>query len=175
MSSSWQDRQAGYRDDRSCFPSLIYKRNWVFSIQSTWQVSHKPYSCLAKGNPPYRLHSMPSTLCHLSSEDRGEKTEEGNLPSSSLELCHKVQLLHPRGRNISLWRLAKKRPHFYTWEQTVSQVNCTYATEQPSHSNLQHILVHWICKCYWFIYMALYKQSAYYTHRNSNSQWILRG
>lgn len=95
MSLSWQERQAGCREDCICCPSPIYGRIWVFRVWGTWQGSHKPHRCLAKGNPlPPPWHAQGSAS--LSSVRRGQRweTEDGNSPSSSLELCHSWQLLH---------------------------------------------------------------------------------
>lgn len=125
-----------------------------------------------KGQTTYHLHGVPRTLlsCHPLEENRGEKTKEGNSLCSSLALCHNLQLLHQkRNKEYITEKTGKRKSHFCTWEETVSQVNCPYAPEQHGHSNLQHTRVHQICKCYWFIYMALYKQSSYYSYRNSNS------
>ena len=71
----------------------------------------------SKGQSTHHLHGMPRTLppCRPSAEEyRGEKTEEGNSPYSSLELCHNLSCFtrKKRRKNISLRKLAKKSHAF---------------------------------------------------------------
>lgn len=107
MPLSWHERQAGCREDCTCFSSPTYRTIWVFRTWGTWQGSHKPHRCWAKGNPlPPSWHAQGSASS--SSVRRGQRweTEHGNSPCSSLELCHSWQLLHQKKErnNASLRR-----------------------------------------------------------------------
>lgn len=175
MSLSWQERQAGCRDGCTCFPSPIYKRNWVFGIWGTWQGSHEPHGCSAKGNPPPpSRHAQGSAS--LSSVRRGQRweTEDGNSPCSSLELCHSRQLLHQKTKGVIHHREDRKS-HFCTWEKCCESGELCWSHRAAWSWQPQHTRVHQICKWYWFICTALYKQPSHSPHGNSSSWDILRG
>lgn len=132
-SLSWQERQAGCREDCSCFPSLIYKRNWVFRVWGTWQVSHKPHRWLAEGNPPTTFTAHPGLcllLIHQKARTEVRWLRKGIHPALAwgCAIICSCFTRKTRRKNISLRRPAKKKKkksHFSTWEQIASQVNCT--------------------------------------------------
>lgn len=104
-------------------------------LQGLRHVASKPQTTqmTSRGQSTYHLHSTPRTLppSHPSEgADRGEMTEEGNSPCSSLGLRHNLQLLHQEDKKKEYIteetsKKKKKKSHFSTWEQIASQVNCT--------------------------------------------------
>lgn len=167
MFSSWQEREADCREDRSCFSLLIQKGIW-FSGWGKQKVSHKPHRCLAEGNPPITFTAcLGLCLLVIPQKRREVRRLRNGIPSAlAWELCHTLQLLCQREKKEEYITEDGKSHTFAPGNRP--RASELYLCQEPlGHSNLQHFLVHQICKCYWFIYMALYKQSSYYAPRKA--------